>query len=101
MRSDLSAQGERSFAPAATQRQLEHDLATLPAARDSLERRPGLRERIDRVDLRAQLACGHERRQLRQLLVVGFDDEVGRARYLLCDRDHALASGDLAATSVE
>ena len=24
---------------------LEHDLATLPAARDSLERRPGLRER--------------------------------------------------------
>src|SRR5207249_3346014 len=36
-----------------------------------------------------------------QLLVVGFDDEVDRARHLLCDRDHALASGDLAATSVE
>jgi len=35
------------------------------------------------------------------LLVVGFDDEVDRARHLLCDRHHALASGDLAATSVE
>src|SRR5207247_5010283 len=80
---------------------LEHDLATLPAAPDSLERRPGLRERKNRVVLRAKLACVHERCQLRQLLVVGFDDEVDRARCLLCDRDHALASGDLAATSVE
>ena len=52
---------------------LEHDLATLPAARDSLERRPGLRERKNRVDLRAKLACVHERSQLQQLLVVGFD----------------------------
>src|SRR6266540_4174260 len=48
---------------------LEHDLATLPAARDSLERRPGLRERKNRVDLRAKLACVHERSQLQQLLV--------------------------------
>src|SRR6266511_4084798 len=80
---------------------LEHDLATLPAARDSLERRQGLRERKNRVDLRAKLACVHERSQLQQLLVVGFDDEVDRARHLLCDRDHALASRDLAATSVE
>src|SRR5436190_22149717 len=80
---------------------LEHDLATLPAARDSLERGPGLREGKNRVDLRAKLACVHERSQLQQLLVVGFDDEVDRARRLLCDRDHALASGDLAATSVK
>ncbi len=80
---------------------LEHDLATLPAARDSLERGLSLRERKNRVDLRAKLACVHERSQLQQLLVVGFDDEVDRARLLLCDRDHALASGDLAATSVE
>src|SRR5919198_5856940 len=80
---------------------LEHDLATLPAARDSLECRPGIRERKDRVDLRAKLACVHERSQLQQLLVVGFDDEVDRARHLLCDRDHALAGGVLAATSVE
>src|ERR671922_2397903 len=80
---------------------LEHDLATLPAARDSLERRPGLREPKKRVDLRAKLACIHERSQLQQLLAVGFDDEVDRARHLLCDRDHALASGDLAAASVE
>src|SRR4029453_17951232 len=80
---------------------LEHDLATLPAARDSLERRPGLGERKNRVDLRAKLACVHERSQLQQLPVVGFDDEVARARHLLCDRDHALASGDLATTSVE
>src|SRR5919109_811453 len=36
---------------------LEHDLATLPAARDSLERRPGLRERKNRVDLRASRPC--------------------------------------------
>src|SRR5438477_13081245 len=78
---------------------LEHDLATLPAGRDSLERRPGLRQRKNRVDLRAKLACLHERSQLQQLLVVGFDDEVDRARHLLSDRDHALASGDLAATS--
>src|SRR6266700_7048868 len=77
---------------------LEPDLATLPAARDSLERRPGLRERKDRVDLRAKLACIHERSQLQQLLAVGFDDEVDRARCLLRDRDHALASGELAAT---
>src|SRR5262249_46794626 len=80
---------------------VEHDLATLPAFRDSLERRPGLRERKNRVALRAKLACVHERSQLQQLLVVGFDDEVDRARHLLCDRDHALALGDLAATSVE
>src|SRR5215218_6674899 len=80
---------------------LEHDLATLPAGRDSLERRPGLRKRKNRVDLRAKLACVHERSQLQQLLVVGFDDEVDRARHLLCDRDHALASRDLAAASVE
>src|SRR5438876_8061242 len=80
---------------------LEHDLATLPAARDSLERRQGLRERKNRVDLRTKLACVHERSQLQQLLVVGFDDEVNRARHLLCDRDHALAGGDLAATGVE
>src|SRR6059058_1123223 len=80
---------------------LEHDLAALPAARDSLERRPRLRERKDRVDLSAKLACVHERSQLQQLHVVGFDDEVDRAWHLLCDRDHALARGDLAATSVE
>ena len=49
---------------------LEHDLATLPAARDSLKRRPGLRERKNRVDLRAQLACVRERCQLQQLLMV-------------------------------
>src|SRR6266536_3295376 len=60
---------------------LEHDLATLPAARDSLERRLGLRERKNRVDLRAKLACVHEQSQLQQLLVVGFDDEVDRARH--------------------
>src|ERR1044072_4802241 len=80
---------------------LEHDIATLPAASDSLECRPGLGERKNRVDLRAKLARVHERSQLQQLLVVGFDDEVDRARHLLCDRDHALASGDRAATSVE
>src|SRR5947208_14960080 len=80
---------------------LEHDLATLPAARDSLERRPGLGERKNRVDLRTKLACVHERSQLQQLLVVGFDGEVDRARHLLCDRYHALASRDVAATSVE
>ena len=34
------------------------------------------------------------RSQLQQLLVVGFDDEVDRARRLLCDRDHAFAGGD-------
>src|SRR4051794_8046346 len=80
---------------------LEHDLATLAAGRDSLERRLGLRERKDRVDLRAKLACVHERAQLQQLLVVGFDDEVDRARHLLCDRDHPLGGGNLAATGVE
>src|SRR5205809_2158236 len=80
---------------------LEHDLATLPAGRDSLECRPGLRERKDRVDLRAKLACVHERSQLQQLLVVGFDDEVDRAQRLLCNRDHALAGGELASTGVE
>src|SRR5213075_2444659 len=80
---------------------LEHHLAPLPAGRDSLERRPGLGERKDRVDLRAKLACVHERSQLQQLLVVGFDDEVDRARRLLCNRDHALAGGDLASTGVE
>src|SRR5262249_37475207 len=80
---------------------LEHDLATLPAARESLERCPGLRERKNRVDLRAKLARVYERSQLQQLLVVGFDNEVDRARHLLCDCDHALASRDLAATSVE
>ena len=66
-----------------------------------LERRPDLRERENRVDLRAKLACIHERSQLQQLLLVGFDDEVDRARHLLCDRYNALAGGDLAATSVE
>src|SRR5215213_8869817 len=80
---------------------LEYDLATLPAASDSIERRRGPRERKDRVDLRAKLAYVHERSQLQQLRVVGFDDEVDRVRHLLCDRDHALANGDLAATSVE
>src|SRR5215831_19936880 len=80
---------------------LEHDLAALPAGRDSLERRRGLRERKNRVDLRAKLACVHERFQLQQLLAIGFDDEVERARHLFCDRDHALAGGDVAATSVE
>src|SRR4029453_16201083 len=80
---------------------LQHDLATLPAARDSLERRQGLRERKNRVDLRAKLVCVRERSQLQQLLVVGFDDEVDRARHLLCDRDHALASGALAAARLE
>src|SRR5215831_9172435 len=80
---------------------LEHDLAALPAGRDSLERCRGLRERKNRVDLRAKLACVQERSQLEQLLVVWFDDEVERARYLLCDRDHALAGGDIDAASVE
>ena len=70
---------------------LEHDLRA-SRGRDSLERRPGLRERKNRVDLRVKLACVHERSQLQQLLAVGFDDEVDRARHLLCDRDHALAS---------
>src|SRR6185436_2693468 len=65
---------------------LEHDLATLPAARDSLERRPGLRERKNRVDLRSKRTCVHERSQLQQLIVVGLDDEIDRARHLLCDR---------------
>jgi len=58
---------------------LEHDLAPLPAGRNPLERRPSLREREDRVDFRAKLACVHQRAQLQQLLVVGFDNEVGRA----------------------
>jgi hypothetical protein len=80
---------------------LQHDLAMLPAGRDSLERRRGLREWKDRVDFHAKLAGVHERRQLRQLLAVRFDDEVDRARSLLCDRDHALGGVDLAATSVE
>src|SRR5690242_15530491 len=62
---------------------LEHDLAALPAARDSLECRTGLCERKDRVDLGAKLACVHERFQFEQLLAVGLDDEVGRARHLL------------------
>src|SRR5436190_5734216 len=87
--------------PALVSAVLEHDLATLPAGRESLERRPGLRERKDRIDLRAKLARVHERCQLQQLLVVGFDDEIGRARHLVCDRDHALACGDLAAPSVK
>src|SRR5262245_1806626 len=78
---------------------LEHDLATLPAARDSLERRLRPREGEDRVDFRAKLPCVHQRTQLQQLLVVGLDDEVGRARHLLCDRDNALAGGYVAATS--
>src|SRR5436190_12322136 len=72
---------------------LEHDLATLPAGRDSLERRPSLRQRKNRVDLGAKLACLHERSQLQQLLMVGLDDEVDRARRLLCDRDHARPAG--------
>ena len=55
---------------------LEHDFATLPVARDSLERRPGLCQRKNRVDLRTKLVCVHQRFQLQQLLVVGFDDEV-------------------------
>src|SRR6476469_8906140 len=80
---------------------LEHDLAPLPAGLDSLESRPGLRERKNRVDLHAKLACIHELSQLQQLLAVGLDDEVDRARHLLCDRDHALASRHLAATRVE
>ena len=73
----------------------------LPVARDPLERRPGLRERKDRVDLRAKLACVRERSQLHQLFAVGLDDEVDRTGRLLCDRDRALAGGDLAAAGVE
>src|SRR4051794_9829742 len=80
---------------------LEDHLATLAARRQSLERGPRRRERKDRVDLRAKLPRVHERCQLQQLLLVGLDDEVGRARHLLRDRDHAGASGNLAAASVE
>ena len=58
---------------------LDHNLPTFPVARDSLERRPGLRDRENRVDLRAKLAGVDECSQLQQLLVVGFDNEVGRA----------------------
>src|SRR5918994_3807498 len=49
---------------------LEHDLATLPVARESLERHPPFRERKNRVDLRTKLACVHERAQVAQLLLV-------------------------------
>ena len=65
---DPGLKRRRGHAPVVTGRacrlvsaSLEHDLATLPAGRDSFERCPGLRERKDRVDLRAKLACVHER----------------------------------------
>src|SRR5262249_26165388 len=88
-------------APLSNPSNLEHDLAPLPGGRNPLERRPGLREREDRIDFRAKLARVHQGAQLQQLVAVGFDYEVRRAGHLLYDRDHALASGYLAATSVE
>ena len=57
----------------------EYDLAPLAWGRNPFEGRLRLCEREDRVDFRAKLARVHQRGQLQQLLVVGFDNEVGRA----------------------
>src|SRR5688572_178408 len=71
----------------------EHYLAVLAGRRHALERGAGVGEREDGVELRPQLAGVDERGQLEELFAVRLDDEVGRARRLLGDRDEARPRG--------